>query len=67
MTQGKPADFANLYRAAFAERDPDKKLTLLREVQQLLHSWQQTEEGLIVSDSENKPQSRHFVRAASIV
>ncbi len=67
MTQGKPADFAILYRAAFAERDPDKKLTLLREVQQLLHSWQQTEEGPIASNPEIKPHSRRLVRAASIV
>ena len=41
MSQGQTADFAQLYRAALAERDPDKKLMLLREVQQALHSWHQ--------------------------
>lgn len=45
MSQSSVHDFGKLYRAAFAERDPEKKTKLLREVQQHLHIWQETEEG----------------------
>ena len=56
MSQGQAADFGRLYRAAFAERDPDKKLTLLREVQQVLHSWHQSVDSVPTTDiSLNRP------------
>ena len=32
--------FAELYREAFAERDPDRKLVLLGEVQRALCTWE---------------------------
>ncbi len=32
-------DFGDLYRAAFAERDPERKLLLLHEVQSRLEQW----------------------------
>ena len=34
-------DFRELYRAAFAERDPQKKLLLLSQVQQVVKPWEQ--------------------------
>jgi hypothetical protein len=37
-------NFAEVYKAAFAEQDPDRKLALLSEVQQAINSWQQTDE-----------------------
>jgi hypothetical protein len=50
-------DFGKLYRAAFAERDLEKKSKLLREVQQVLQVWQQTEEC--------QSPSRKLVRSAA--
>jgi hypothetical protein len=44
MNQNICRDFGGLYRAAFAERDPERKLHLLREVQHVLHVWQQQED-----------------------
>jgi len=38
-----PADFGSLYRAAFAERDPDKKLVLLSQVQKVVKPWEHDE------------------------
>lgn len=32
-------DFGNLYRAAFAERDPKQKAALLHEVQKRIDQW----------------------------
>jgi predicted sugar kinase len=49
MSQGSIHDFGKLYRAAFAERDLEKKSKLLREVQQVLQVWQQTEECQLAS------------------
>ncbi len=37
------ADFGSLYRAAFAERDPDRKLILLSQVQKVIKPWEQEE------------------------
>ena len=38
------ANFGDLYRAAFAERDPQRKCSLLGEVQRVLKSWEESEE-----------------------
>ena len=34
-------NFGELYRAAFAERDPDKKSLLLTEVKKNIEQWEQ--------------------------
>jgi hypothetical protein len=34
-------DFAKLYQAAFAEREPARKLLLLQEVRKVLDEWEQ--------------------------
>jgi len=44
-------NFGELYRAAFAERDSERKLVLLHEVHMRLKSWE-------LSESENEPNSR---------
>jgi hypothetical protein len=36
-------DFPELYRAAFAERDPEKKLLLLSQVQKVIKPWEHDE------------------------
>ena len=33
-------DFRELYRSAFAERDPEKKLLLLSQVQKVIKPWE---------------------------
>jgi hypothetical protein len=43
MTHDTPVDFGNLYRAAFAERDPQRKQLLLSEVQKAISSTAQDE------------------------
>ena len=57
MSQSSIHDFGNLYRAAFAERDVEKKSKLLREVQQVLQVWQQSEE--------RQPASRKLARSVA--
>jgi len=37
-------NFAEVYRAAFAERDPDRKLVLLSEVRQAIRTWERADE-----------------------
>ena len=39
MTSDTFRNFGELYRAAFAERDPERKSLLLREVQQTIERW----------------------------
>jgi hypothetical protein len=41
MTYGDFRDFGELYRAAFAERDPASKTRRLSEVQKALDDWQE--------------------------
>jgi hypothetical protein len=65
MSQGQSADFGKLYRAAFAERDPDKKLSLLREVQQALHSWHQSVDSVAAPELAIKPPALPL-RASSL-
>jgi len=43
-------DFGQLYRAALAETDPEKKSRLLREVQFILLQWQQEARASAVAD-----------------
>jgi hypothetical protein len=57
MIQCSTHDFGKLYRAAFAERDLEEKSKLLREVQQRLQVWQQTEEC--------QPSTRKLTRSAA--
>jgi hypothetical protein len=57
MSQSSIHDFGKLYRAAFAERDVEKKSKLLREVQQVLQVWQQSEE--------RQPASRKLARSVA--
>jgi len=37
----KYTNFGELYRSAFAERDPDRKLELLGEVRRAIDEWEQ--------------------------
>jgi hypothetical protein len=48
MTHEIPIDFSALYRAAFAERDPQRKQILLSQVQKLISNTLQ-EEGVPLS------------------
>jgi hypothetical protein len=41
MTYGDFKDFGELYRAAFAERDPETKALRLSEVRKALDDWQE--------------------------
>ena len=41
MTHSNRQNFSELYRAAFAERDPDKKLELLSQVRNAIDEWEQ--------------------------
>jgi hypothetical protein len=38
-----PSNFGELYRKAFAENDPKKKLVLLHEVQRAICDWEQSD------------------------
>ena len=41
MPNPNSKDFGQLYRAAFAERDPQRKLALLTEVTRTIDQWKQ--------------------------
>ncbi|HYL16305.1 MAG TPA: hypothetical protein VEV41_24945 [Terriglobales bacterium] len=56
-------DFSELYRRAFAESDPKKKVLLLHEVQRAICEWEQSDYG-IKKDNEHEPK-RNLQRAAS--
>ena len=43
MTQNNVIDFGKLYRAAFAERDPERKQVLLSQVQKAIRKCDQEE------------------------
>jgi hypothetical protein len=43
MTQNNVSDFGELYRSAFAERDPQRKQILLSQVQQAISNTEQDE------------------------
>jgi hypothetical protein len=59
-------NFGELYRAAFAEKDPDRKCVLLGEVQRVIKSWEQSEGTSAVPHLKMEAQSdcRRFDRAA---
>lgn len=59
------ADFGNLYRAAFAERDPAKKLVLLSAVQKAIVEWEQSGEAE-PNALRLRPQSVASLTAASV-
>jgi hypothetical protein len=54
MNQGN-ADFRKLYRAAFAENDPEKKLALLSQVQKIVKPWEHDE--ITTTGKSNPPSS----------
>ncbi|HXW92337.1 MAG TPA: hypothetical protein VEK33_17430 [Terriglobales bacterium] len=57
-----PADFGSLYRAAFAERDPDKKLVLLSQVQKVVKPWECDE---ITAAGKSNPQAQFSSQKAA--
>jgi hypothetical protein len=54
-------DFGELYRKAFAENDPKKKLVLLHEVQRAICDWEQSD----CRTENNRDPERDAQRAAS--
>jgi hypothetical protein len=63
MTHDRPFDFGRLYRAAFAERDPQRKQLLLSEVQKVISNNSQEEP---VSMSKLGPQSLSVSRNSAV-
>ena len=59
MNTSASMDFSELYRKAFAENDPKKKVSLLHEVQTAICEWEQSDYG-VKKDNEHgtkhKPQ-----------
>ena len=47
-------DFAELYRAAFAEDDPNRKSLLLQEVQRVLEEWERRNDDATVAERAQK-------------
>jgi hypothetical protein len=47
------SDFGKLYRAAFAERDPERKLALLSQLHRAIKPWEEEETALV----KHEPQS----------
>jgi hypothetical protein len=56
-------DFGQLYRAALAEADPERKSRLLREVQLILLQWQQ--EASRSAAAEHKRADRIYTDSAA--
>lgn len=54
-------DFGQLYRAALAETDPERKSRLLREVQLILLQWQQEASAI----SEHEQAGRTYTDSAA--
>jgi len=50
-------DFRELYRAAFAERDPEKKLLLLSQVQEVVKPWEPDDMPMTGQSSAQTPTS----------
>jgi hypothetical protein len=55
------ADFGSLYRAAFAERDPEKKLLLLSQVQKVVKPWEHDE--MTTTTGKFNPQAQFSSRS----
>jgi len=56
MEQDNVRDFGELYSAAFAERDPSRKLVLLHEVQKRIDQWE--EQSSREAQAESAPSNR---------
>ena len=50
--------FGELYRSAFAERDPDRKLELLGQVRKALDEWEQVAQRGMERSAPARPQPR---------
>jgi hypothetical protein len=61
MTQNDVSDFGELYRSAFAERDPQRKQILLSQVQQAISDTEQDETVVKLS-----PQSLSSSKMAAV-
>jgi hypothetical protein len=46
MATSRSMDFSELYRRAFAESDPKKKVVLLHEVQRAIYDWEKSDYGV---------------------
>lgn len=58
-------NFGELYRAAFAERDPQRKCILLGEVQRVINNWEQSEQTATTHPRmEAQSDSSHLGQAA---
>jgi hypothetical protein len=57
-------DFGSLYRAAFAERDPDKKLVLLSQVQKEIKLWEHDDVSVLGKPSPQAQFALHKKAAA---
>jgi hypothetical protein len=55
------SNFGELYRAAFAERNPERKCTLLGEVQRVIKSWEESEEANLVAPLKIEAKSASLV------
>jgi hypothetical protein len=71
MAQGNCQNFSELYRAAFAERDPDRKLELLGQVRKAIEEWELLLQNWVAPDSAAgsgrfvpESASKRFVTAA---
>lgn len=62
MAQDNTNDFGTLYRAAFAERDPEKKQILLSQVQKAISSSEQEE---ITAIAKLGPQSAQLPKVSA--
>lgn len=58
MTQNNVSDFGELYRSAFAERDPEKQQMLLNQVQKVISNCEQEEPVSMVKLSPRSSSSK---------
>ena len=65
MSNGSITDFGSVYRAALAERDPEKKLALLRDVQETLLTWRIADENMTGPPSKRAAKSASSLPTAS--
>lgn len=58
MTDNNPKNFSELYRAAFAERDPDRKVELLGQVRRAIDEWEQMLQNWVnLGDERKQPEA----------
>ena len=62
MSEPKFTSFPDLYRAAFAERNPEKKMALLSEVKRALDDWERSSENWVAAP--NCPPRSDFGQAS---